>query len=217
MVKKIQSRALKTRRSILDALEDLLVSKEFEDISIADLAKHAKVAVGSVYSHFKDKDALLPALLERQNERNRKRLDEFIAKGTIEGVKILSGETNLKDEIRRSIDSAYRQITETRGIRRALLTYRRRNPDAQSSPADNQYEQVLKALAVQFSQYSDEIVHSDILKATKFVNYFLNIIFLEQAVFLTSPFPKNFRPDDEALKDIYTEILYKYLTEETTN
>ena len=68
MAKAQQKRAIATREKILDGLEVLLERREFEMISIAELANEAGVAVGSVYSHFKDKDALLPALLDRQLE-----------------------------------------------------------------------------------------------------------------------------------------------------
>ena len=56
------------------ALERLLRSQEFEMISVQDIAKEAGVAVGSVYSHFKDKTAFLEALLAYWREQVTARL-----------------------------------------------------------------------------------------------------------------------------------------------
>ena len=62
MAKVQQKRAARTREKILAALEQLLESKEFEAISIADIARQGEVAVGSIYSHFEDKEALLDTM-----------------------------------------------------------------------------------------------------------------------------------------------------------
>ena len=58
-----QDRAIRTREKLMSALERLLRTQEFENISVQDIAREAGVAVGSVYSHFKDKTAFLEALL----------------------------------------------------------------------------------------------------------------------------------------------------------
>ena len=47
----------------MSALERLLRTQEFENIYVQDIDSEAGVAVGSVYSHFKDKTAFLEALL----------------------------------------------------------------------------------------------------------------------------------------------------------
>jgi AcrR family transcriptional regulator len=50
------------RQSILAAASDLFVQQGYEETSIAEIAKRANVAVGSVYRQFPDKIALLSAL-----------------------------------------------------------------------------------------------------------------------------------------------------------
>jgi AcrR family transcriptional regulator len=50
------------RQAILQAAADLFVQYGYEGASIADIAKRADVAVGSVYRQFPDKVALLSAL-----------------------------------------------------------------------------------------------------------------------------------------------------------
>lgn len=51
------------------SLDHLLKTKDFGRITIADLAAHANVAVGSIYARFKDKDALLAGLHLRAAEQ----------------------------------------------------------------------------------------------------------------------------------------------------
>ncbi len=50
---------------ILDAAEELLAEKSFDEISIAEIAKHAGSSVGAFYRRFRDKEGLLHALHAR--------------------------------------------------------------------------------------------------------------------------------------------------------
>ena len=56
------------RASIMEAAEKLFVTGGYTGTSIADVAKEADVAVGSVYRLFPDKPALLAALHKRMEE-----------------------------------------------------------------------------------------------------------------------------------------------------
>ncbi len=64
-----QSRSLDTQEKLLLALEDLLAERFFEQITIRDLAERAGVSSGTIYRRFKDKEALLPVLYERYDQR----------------------------------------------------------------------------------------------------------------------------------------------------
>jgi AcrR family transcriptional regulator len=64
-----QRRSAQTQERLLDALEALLNERVFEQISIQDIATAAGVAVGTVYRRFRNKEALLPALYRRLDER----------------------------------------------------------------------------------------------------------------------------------------------------
>jgi len=214
MAKVQQKRAIATREKILDALESLLETQEFEAISIAGLAREAGVAVGSVYSHFKDKEALLPGLLDRQLTRVQARIAELEQHGTIDGMAIATEASAipLRDSIRKSIEGAYAQITGTKGIRRALLTYRRLNPDIDIALSTTLAEQAFDALVQQLELFRDEIVHDDLREAAKMVNYFINIAFLDQIVYLKPPFPESLRPGHDTVIEAYTDMVYTYLT-----
>ena len=55
-------RILRSRRMLMDALAKLLIKKDFEDISIQDIADEATLNRATFYLHYPDKNALLQAM-----------------------------------------------------------------------------------------------------------------------------------------------------------
>jgi AcrR family transcriptional regulator len=62
-----EARAL-FRNAILDAAEAVFAQSGFHGARIQDIAQHARIAVGTVYNHFAQKDDVLTALLEERTE-----------------------------------------------------------------------------------------------------------------------------------------------------
>ncbi|HEY8090400.1 MAG TPA: TetR/AcrR family transcriptional regulator [Polyangiaceae bacterium] len=62
-----EARAL-FRNAILDSAEAVFAGKGFHGARLQDIAARARIAVGTVYNHFEDKDAVLAALLEERSE-----------------------------------------------------------------------------------------------------------------------------------------------------
>jgi AcrR family transcriptional regulator len=56
------------RNAILDAAETVFAEKGFQSARIQDIAERARIAVGTVYNHFDQKDDVLSALLEERTE-----------------------------------------------------------------------------------------------------------------------------------------------------
>jgi AcrR family transcriptional regulator len=56
-------RAVRTRRLIQDAFLDLAKTRDFDDITIADIAEKATVNRATFYAHFQDKYALLETVV----------------------------------------------------------------------------------------------------------------------------------------------------------
>lgn len=54
---------------ILDALQELLDSKDIQSISVSEIAQKAGIGKGSIYYYFPSKDAILDALIERNYEK----------------------------------------------------------------------------------------------------------------------------------------------------
>jgi AcrR family transcriptional regulator len=62
-----EARAL-FRNAILDAAEEVFAERGFHGARIQDIAERARIAVGTVYNHFSQKDDVLSALLEERTE-----------------------------------------------------------------------------------------------------------------------------------------------------
>jgi AcrR family transcriptional regulator len=69
-----QSRSQKTRDRLLAAGFKLLRRKDFDQLSVADIARAANCAVGSFYQRFFDKDQYFFALAEMRREQSRSQL-----------------------------------------------------------------------------------------------------------------------------------------------
>jgi AcrR family transcriptional regulator len=72
-----QSRSQKTRDRLLAAGFKLLRRKDFDQLSVADIARAANCAVGSFYQRFFDKDQYFFALAEMRREQSRGQLDKW--------------------------------------------------------------------------------------------------------------------------------------------
>ena len=60
----LDPRILRSRRMLMEALSRLLMKKEFDDISVQDIADEAALNRATFYLHYPDKDALLRAMTE---------------------------------------------------------------------------------------------------------------------------------------------------------
>jgi AcrR family transcriptional regulator len=57
-------RILRSRRMLMDALARLLMKKDFEDVSVQEIADEATLNRATFYLHYADKNALLHAMTE---------------------------------------------------------------------------------------------------------------------------------------------------------
>src|SRR5512144_2862852 len=55
----VQHRSRRTEAALAQAVAELCKDRPFEDVTVADVARRAGVAVGTVYRRFRDKRALL--------------------------------------------------------------------------------------------------------------------------------------------------------------
>ena len=72
--KKIDSRILRSRRDLENALESLLTEKNLDDITITEITNRAMVSKNTFYNNFHDKNELLNALFERYADDLRQTL-----------------------------------------------------------------------------------------------------------------------------------------------
>ena len=60
----IDPRITRTRQMLFQALRELLAEKNFEAITVQDIAERSTINRGTIYVHFKDKFGLLEAMIE---------------------------------------------------------------------------------------------------------------------------------------------------------
>jgi AcrR family transcriptional regulator len=67
-----------TAAAILDAAEDVFAEQGLSGAHMNDIASRAGVAVGTMYNHFKDRDAMLAALMRERRMNMFAIMDEFL-------------------------------------------------------------------------------------------------------------------------------------------
>lgn len=84
-VRRIDEIGEESRRRILDAAEELFAEKGYDKTSFVDIAARSGISRGSIPWHFKNKDGLLLAVVDRVNQRYLS-LDHFSDKPTLDEV-----------------------------------------------------------------------------------------------------------------------------------
>jgi AcrR family transcriptional regulator len=83
-----QTRTQESLERLLDAAEELLADKRFEDVHVAELVARAGTSVAAFYRRFGDKEGLLHALHERLCEEAFATADDALAPARWEGAGI---------------------------------------------------------------------------------------------------------------------------------
>jgi len=81
-----QARSRETLERLLDASEAVIGEKGFADAGVADIAARAGCSTGAFYRRFRDKAALIEALLERLTVEFRATLEEAVDPSRWEGA-----------------------------------------------------------------------------------------------------------------------------------
>ena len=63
---RVERRKARTRAGLLAAARQLFAARGIEHTTIAEIAEHADIAIGSFYNYFRTKEELLEALLEEE-------------------------------------------------------------------------------------------------------------------------------------------------------
>lgn len=66
-----------TRQQIIAAADDLFYQRGFDHTSFADIAEVVHISRGNFYHHFKTKDDILEAVIERRLEKTQAMLDDW--------------------------------------------------------------------------------------------------------------------------------------------
>src|SRR5215470_10562776 len=100
------------RNAILDAAEEVFAMSGYHAARIQDVARSARIAVGTVYNHFDSKDELLAALMEER------------AGELMQCLEPADGDpTDVQGRLARRIERLLAYVDAHRGFYALLLTY----------------------------------------------------------------------------------------------
>ncbi|SFU26712.1 TetR/AcrR family transcriptional regulator [Paraburkholderia aspalathi] len=102
-----RQQAVKNRQSIISAAEKLFRERGVDAVGLTELTKAAGFTQGGFYNHFKSKDALVVAVIDKAMEEGASRLVEAIEQSKAMGADPITRQINwyLSPDHRGNIDS----------------------------------------------------------------------------------------------------------------
>lgn len=198
----LQARSQESLDRILDAAEEVVAEKGFEQATVAEIVRRAKSSVGAFYARFREKDALLGCLHDRFRDEAIATTDAVLDPERWRGASIA-------EILRETIPLLVEAYRDRRGLMRAFI--RRASVDPvfaeKCVPVSRHLCERLSALIL---ARSDEINHADPHLATEFslqiiINTLDALSIYDQGLFGGIPL------DDSRLGDELTRVVVSYL------
>src|SRR6056297_2880763 len=121
-----QARARATLERFFEATVELLQTRSFEALSVADIVSRANASVGAFYKRFSSKDALLPVLLDWIHRQQFEAIESFVEESKWRGI-------GLSARVDAFVDSLVQSYREHRHLMRALVSRQYSADNTQSS------------------------------------------------------------------------------------
>ncbi|MHA6287783.1 TetR/AcrR family transcriptional regulator [Maricaulis sp. CAU 1757] len=201
-----QARSKASRDKLVAALDRLLRERDFENISIADLAAEAGLSVGAVYRRFENKDAFIPVIFELYQVRH----DAFMASG--EARLDLPEGAGLREALHMAISTAMSFLRREGHLIRAAHLYGRLRPDLVGEEWDELLDLAVEGMRQLVAAFSDEIARSDPEAAARMLTYLMNTLPIEKGVYAEEGVGSVLNFDDDAFVDAMVLTIYGYLT-----
>jgi len=202
----LQDRSRKSLEALLEASEALLKEeRDFDELSVQEIAKRAGLSVGGFYARFPGKTALLPVLQERALERSRVTLLKFSAEPRWV-------EASLRQRVIGLVQLMSRTKQIHRGLHRALLDHGLQAGENENSGASEKSRQNISGLGDFLIECRDEIAHPDPSRAVQTVLLFTNTSLNEQLIRTTGPYLTHWKLTRTQLIEELSRAAYAYLT-----
>jgi len=198
-----QQRSQATRDRLIDALDALLEDRPFDAISIGDIARRARVAPGTIYQRFHNRDAAVSILLELYYRRVRE-----WSPGP--GHARVPFPATLRAALQLIGRNAWHQVAALGYIMRPAYLYSRLKPDL-VGPTWNRLERIAHRGYLDFLRhYQTEIASNDLQEAAGTMAALINLLTLGRLLHPESPAP--FLRRREAFVREFVNLAYHYLT-----
>jgi len=171
----IQERGKRTLERILAAAESLLDERLFEEATIGAIAERAGVSVGTIYTRFRTKEALLPVLFERHHAAVGRRFADL--------DRDLAEAADLDAGVKTLVAFAVDYHLCHRGLLRALTMYVRGKGGELPAEAWSARQAQYRAVAEHLLRVAGRRRTPRLLEETEFALAALNSICREQLLF----------------------------------
>lgn len=198
-----QPRSQATRDRLIDALDALLKDRPFDAIGIGDIARRARVAPGTIYQRFHNRDAAVSILLELYYRR----VQEWRPHAGRTPVRFPA---NLRAALQLIARNAWDQVAGLGYIMRPAYLYSRLKPDL-VGPTWNRLERIAHRGYVDFLRhYLSEVAPNDMQEAAGTMAALINLLTLGRLLHPESQAP--FLRKREAFVREFVDLAYHYLT-----
>lgn len=201
----LQIRSRETLRRLLDATEQLLAERHFEDIPIKDILTRSDVSAGSFYMRFRSKDDLLPHLYQSYSDDLRERMKE-----ATDPAKWCH--RPLAERIRQFVGRAIATYRERRGLLRAVALLARSRPQAVATSSLRERDDQYRAAARLLLECRPEIAHPNPEIAVRTGLFFVLAACRDKILFAEAPHPASLRLSETQLAAELSTALHAYLT-----
>lgn len=205
----LQARSADTLDRILNATEELLVDREFDQITIAEIASHAGCAVGTVYGRVTNKERLLFCLHDR-----------YMTNATQEAINIFStlGSARLIERVSALCDLMVDLLHDNLGVVRAvtnhLYTSSSKAASESISGLKNDATTMFRSTAAFLAEPLPNATDPQTLIDCEFALLAAHDVIQSRIIFGTrSGLELDYSPDD--LKARTTDLMMRYLTPHT--
>lgn len=199
----LQERSRRTQDRILTAVETLLRTRDFADVSVADIVARAGTSVGAFYARFTSKEALMPLLYERYDRDVTARLDAVAADPQWLGL-------DLPACARRLVAMIVDLYRSRRGLMRAVGLFARLHPDAIAPALVARRKAMHRRFADLLLAHRREIHHPDPAAATEMALFAVGAACRDKILF-AAPHARSLPDDDALLRREMERLLIAYL------
>lgn len=201
----LQERSARTLERIVEATEDLLRTKSFEQVTVRDIVRRAKCPIASFYARFKSKDDLLPHLYERYNARVGPAINAKIAAFDLQKL-------DLRKAVEASVDIMLESYTSDKWLIREVALFARRHPEAIGQEARQNRAGMHSRAAALFEVFKADIRHKDPVRAAEVGIFIVASVARESILFGAAPHATATALSAAQLRSTLIHTFFSFLT-----
>jgi AcrR family transcriptional regulator len=204
-----QARSRESLRRMLDATENVLEKYGAEGLTLARVAKEAKLSAANVYRRFRDKDALIAAVFNRFGDMNAAELEQLETQVDPETIRKIG----IRQFTRNWVAGMIQGFRYRTGLVRAAVLYSQSHPNALHVKRKSEIETMLFRRHVQnYMLWRDEIRHPDPEYAVSYAIISVALTLRELIIFDNAAmFSKLVPMDDDHLREELPRAFLRYL------